>query len=183
MVAAVQLRHDDGRRRPGNRRCRLNRQHQYRNCDKGNDNGPQSVHDISIIARPSLRSSYGIVNRGNWLILSVRILGSRLSGHRIAAAEPTTEIDIGACRRAERSVVIDGDLAANRAARPLRCRFARSGTGTPCRHAVSISARFGQKKVTGKPSLWSKPSTSVSGSPTTLVYEPINFTTKPPAIP
>jgi len=103
-------------------------------------------------------------------IVVVGLGPKRLAGYGVAAAEPTAEIDIGTSSRAERPIVIVGRLATNRAARLFRRRFARRSHPTRrSRHAVSISARFGQKKVTGKPSLCNIPMTSVSGRPTTLV--------------
>jgi len=117
-------------------------------------------------------------------MFNVLIVADRLARDDIAASEPAIEIDIGARHRAEGPVVLRCGFAANRAARPLRRRFARgSWAAWSRRHAVSISARFDQKNVTGKPSLCNIPMISVSGRPTTFVYEPISFTTKPPAIP
>src|SRR5262249_11804660 len=112
------------------------------------------------------------------LLLVVLVPADRLARHGVAAVEPAPEIDIGTMFRAERTIGLDGGLAADRAA-PLFAlaavplpRLARAwphSLANARTHSVSTSALESQRWLTGKPSLWSSPTTSVRGRPTTLV--------------
>ena len=76
-----------------------------------------------------------------------------------------------------------GGFTARWARRPLTGPLcAGSGSGDVPRHAVSISARFGQKKA-GEALALKHAQHLGQQQPDHVGVEPINFTTKPPAMP
>ena len=101
------------------------------------------------------------------------VLSHRRAGDGVAALEPAAKIDIGAMLRAEGPVVVGLRLAADGAfgalGGSLRPLARASGALSAGVHSVSTSALESQRWLTGKPSPWSRLTTSVSGSPTTLV--------------
>lgn len=107
----------------------------------------------------------------------------------IAATEPAQQVEIGAGARAERSELLGTGRLANRAAATgwLRAQSGLRGrirfVGHDRVYSGSASAAFSQFSWIGKLSPLSIATTSVSGSPTTLVYEPVIFWTKQPARP
>ncbi len=91
-------------------------------------------------------------------LASVSILGLVVASHRLSRdhifpSKPARKIDIGARLAAERPVGLDGRFTAERALRtplalrPLGLRLGLRSLASL--HSVSISARFGQKNVTG----------------------------------
>src|SRR3990172_5957640 len=95
----------------------------------------------------------------------------RRAGHGVAASEPAAKIGIGAMLRAERPELRRLRLAADGAFEALGRSLPGLARSLPLAraHSVSTSALESQRWLTGKPSPWSRLTTSVRGSPTTLV--------------
>ncbi len=96
------------------------------------------------------------------------------AGYRVAAGQPTRQIDVRAALREQKGRIAGSIGSPQIEQRPFLERFG---------HSVSRSPALSQLKWSGKPSPVSSAVTSVSGNPTTLVYEPTTFWTKHPARP
>lgn len=117
-------------------------------------------------------------------IVPILVRRSSGAGNGISAPQPAPQVDIPAPGRAERAIGMLRLLTTNGTAARAGWLWILIGhLMRPLCQVGSSSAARTQAKWIGKPSPTSIETTSVSGRPTTLEYEPTIFCTKQPASP